>query len=84
VTINIYDGQPLPVSESYEGGSPQRDSPVSGLGSQARWYFYGRGAAGVLDVHEGDHVVRLMVGDAPVSNKATAIATARVILSRLT
>ena len=83
VTINIYDGQPLSVSESYDGGSPQRDTSVSGLGNEARWYFYGRGAAGVLDVHKGSHVVRLMVGDAPVNNKATAIATARVILSRL-
>jgi hypothetical protein len=83
VTINIYDGQPLPVSESYDGGSPQRDTSVSGLGNQARWYFYGHGAAGVLDVHKGNHVVRLMVGDASVNNKATAVATARVILSRL-
>ncbi len=83
VTINIYDGQPLSVSESYDGGSPQDDTSVSGLGNEARWYFYGRGAAGVLDVHKGSHVVRLMVGDAPVNNKATAIATARVILSRL-
>jgi hypothetical protein len=83
VTINVFDGQPLPVSESYEGGSPQRDAAVSGLGSHARWYFYGRGAAGVLEVHQGNHVVRLMVGDAPDNNKATAIATARMILSRL-
>jgi hypothetical protein len=53
------------------------------VGNQARWYFYGRGAAGVLDVHKGKYVVRLLVGDAPVNNKATAIAAARVILSRL-
>jgi hypothetical protein len=83
VSINIYDGQPPPVSDSYDGGPPQRESSVSGVGNRARWYFYGRRAAGVLDVHKGNQVVRVMVGDAPVSNKATAIASARVILSRL-
>jgi hypothetical protein len=83
VTVNIYEGQPLPVEASYDGGSPERDTAVSGLGSHARWYFYERGAAGVLDVHKGNLVIRLMVGDAPVNNKATAIAAAGVILSRL-
>jgi hypothetical protein len=83
VTISIYDGQPAPVSESYEGGSPVRDTAVRGLGGQAHWYFFGRGAAGVLEVHKGSHVVRLMVGDAPVDNQATAVAATKVILSRL-
>ena len=83
VTINIYDGQPLSVDESYDGGSPERNTAVDGLGSDARWYFFGRGAAGVLEVHKGTHVVRLMVGDAPVTNKATAIAVASVVLGRL-
>jgi hypothetical protein len=83
VTISVYDGQPLSVSESYDGGSPERDTAVAALGRHARWYFYGRGAAGVLEVHKGDHVVRLMVGDAPNGNRTTAIAAATVILSRL-
>ena len=82
ITINTYDGEPLPVSESYEGGPAERDTPVRGLGARARWYFYGRGAAGVLDVHDGSHVVRVMVGEAD-DNRATAIATARTILDRL-
>jgi hypothetical protein len=82
VSVNIYDGQPLPVPESYDGGPPQRDGPVRGIGNRARWYFYGRRAAGVLDVHRGSEVVRVMVGDAS-DNRATAIATAQLILSRL-
>jgi hypothetical protein len=82
ISINVYDGQPLSVAESYDGGPPKRDSAVNGLGSSARWYFYGRSAAGVLDVHDHQHVVRVMVGGSQ-DDRATAVATARVILEHL-
>ena len=82
VSINVYDGQPLSVSDSYDGGPPTKETAVSSVGSHATWYFYGRGAAGVLDAREGKYVVRVMVGDAR-DDRATATATARVILARL-
>ena len=82
VSISAFAGHPPSVAQSYEGGPPTHVSALTGLGDRARWYSFGRGAAGVLEVRVGSRVVRLMVGDRP-NQEAIAIAAASVIAPRL-
>jgi hypothetical protein len=81
IALDLFRGQPPSVADSYEQG-PVSDTAVDVPGAHARWYFYGRDAAGVLDVHRGRYVLRVAVGQTH-DDRAVATAVAKVILPRL-